>query len=70
MSDDPCFIPGWTPQQSVVVEFSDETSDLRTDAQLSAMIDELRVVSNRYGFDLSGYATLVAYKRFMKRKTK
>lgn len=37
-------------------EFSDEVGETRTRAEFEGLVEEIRKVVNKYGYDISGYA--------------
>lgn len=45
------------PQESFFVLFSDETSDERTNDNLNQMMQELRIIANNYGYDVSSWGS-------------
>lgn len=42
----------WKPGESFSITFSDKTGKIRTDNELTSMVNEMIEISNRYGFDL------------------
>jgi hypothetical protein len=48
-------LKGWRPTEDFVVAWKDKTAEPRTREQLDAMVEEMRVIANKYDFDLSQY---------------
>ena len=53
----------WKPGDDFVVQFSDETGDSRPDMDMEAMVDDIRAVANKHGFDLSASGSYLAFKK-------
>lgn len=45
----------WKPTENFVVSFSDETADERSEEVMAKMVKELKMVANKYDFDIYGY---------------
>jgi hypothetical protein len=50
-------LKGWRPTEDFVVAWKDKTAEPRTREQLDAMVEEMRVIANKYDFDLSQYGS-------------
>ena len=49
-------------QTDLTFEFSDETGVDRSESQFKAMVEEIREVVHKYGYDISGYGpTIISY---------
>lgn len=47
----------WKPQDDFYIRLSDETSLPRSEDEFRTMVEAIREVSNKYGFDLHGYGS-------------
>lgn len=57
-------IPGWSAGQDVCFAFDDKTGAHRSDIEMQEFIDELRVIANKRGFDLSQWGTRSSFAKF------
>ncbi|MFW6007858.1 MAG: hypothetical protein ACOCP8_01225 [archaeon] len=47
----------WKPQQNIMIDLDDKTSENRSSEDLSDMIYEIRQIANKYDFDLSSFGS-------------
>ena len=52
------------PQESIVIEFSDELGTERKGTDFAQMIEDLRETMGRYGFDVSSWGSRQLMMRF------
>jgi len=43
----------WNPKENYIIVFSDETALPRTEEELECMVNEMRIIAKKYGFDSS-----------------
>ncbi len=47
----------WKPEEDFAIRFSDKTGETRVSGSLEIMLEEIRSITNNYGFDLLCYGS-------------
>jgi hypothetical protein len=58
------YASSWKPKEDLIISFSDQTGDERSQEERDRLFKELREVANRHGFDLSGWGSDEAFRKF------
>jgi hypothetical protein len=61
------YLPDWQPTEDIAIIIDDKTAQDRSQDQLNAMMDEMREVCGRYGFDFNIWGHPKNIKSFINR---
>ena len=56
----------WQPQEDFFIRISDETGEPRSEQQFTDMVNEIRQIANKYGFDLYQYGGWDSFYQYIK----